>query len=82
MTGQMYRGPEGEAMRSYGLSDTIQQALWLSELCNDPPLWEKILQNREGILLFYRCCTIRVVVFISSCNEQRRRLMHRVRDFN
>ncbi len=52
VTGQMYRGPEGEAMRSYGLSDTIQPALWLSELCNDP-LWEKILQNREGILLFF-----------------------------
>lgn len=77
--GQMQRGPEGKAMRSYGLSDTIQPAL---EPSSDPPLWEKILQNREGILLFHLCCTIRVVVFMSWCNEQRHRIMRRVRDFN
>lgn len=82
MTGQMHRDPEGKDMRPYGLSDSIQPALWLSQLCYDPPLWEKILQNRERILLFYFCCTIRVVVFISWCNGQRRRIMCRVRDFN
>lgn len=79
VTGHMYRGPEVMAITSYGLSDTIQPAL---EPCNDPPLWEKILQNRKGILLFHLCCTMRVVVFISWCNEQRHRVMHRVMDFN
>lgn len=80
--GQMYRGLEGKAMRSYGLSDTIQPEFWPSELCNDLPLWEKILQNTKGILLFYVCYTIRVVVFISWCNEQRRRIMVKVKHFN
>lgn len=75
----MYSGLEGKAMRSYGLLDAIQPAL---EPCNDLPLWEKILQNREGILLFHLCCTIIVVVFICWCNEQRHRIWHRVRDFN
>lgn len=77
--GQMYKCLEGKAIGSYGLSDTIQPAL---ESCNDPPLWEKILQNREGILLCHLCCTIKLVVFISRCNEKRRRIMCRVRDFN
>lgn len=52
VTGQMHRGPEGKAMRSYLLSDSIQPELWISVLCNGSPLREKILQNREGILLF------------------------------
>lgn len=31
------------------MMDAIQPAL---QPCDGPPLWEKILQNREGILLF------------------------------
>lgn len=75
----MYRGPEGEAMKSYGLSDTIQRVL---EPRNDPPLWETTLQDREGILLFHLCCTITVVVFIYWCNEQRHRIMCRFSGLN
>lgn len=75
--GQMHRCLEG--MRSYTLSETIQPA---PECCSHPLLLEEILQAGEGILLSHLCCTIKVVVFISRCNEQRRRIMCRVRDFN
>lgn len=75
----MYTGPEGMAVRSFELLETIQPEL---EPCSDRPLREKILQNRKGILLFHLCCTIKVGVFIYCCNEKRHRIMHMVMVFN